>query len=646
METGISTGSAELHLIVLWEKARGQQQRIVDDVQQHLTLLQAYEIEWSPERVADNFSRFYGVKLPVQSQKESECGTGAFLLLVVRDDAPKHGYVETTRGHERANLTLFGLKAKYRAWTNGGCKVHTTNSVAETNHDACLLLGKNYDDLSAGVPAVWDGSITPLKRDLTGADGWDSLQQFFYTLNATTEYVVLRGFEHLQETLNSTEHGDIDCMVRHSTDAALLVGGRDLNPHGRPHYLVRIGEQQVFIDIWDIRNHYHDPKWDDNILRTAVLHEGLIRVPCTENYFYMMVHHCLINKRKVAGDYPALLADLFTRTGLADHYDTAAYPSPFDLYLDLLQQFMKERGYRYTRPRDKTVFYSEKLVKAQEITERLQSEFDMHKVRVWHAEKVGNADELFLTAEDSGGTRFFIRSGGGQGLYRRAFRMGKALWDMAPESFIRPCYYREQEGFCCLICEFVEGESLETTLESGTLTDERKNGLIARLRDIHRALAASDVLHRDIRPAHLFISGSEMKLSGFGLAVSKTHFSELPLLKADPLQNYHLGEGYNPEPCVWDDSYSLLRVLERIGRPAGDSSLYDAVHQELEEAIGSARFEHPLKRRILKDTERALHPRQPLFRRIRHFFFCRKTGTDQKRRTYLLGLCIHTRRKK
>lgn len=634
---------SELHLIVLWETARGKEKEILEDMQKHVRILQAYDIQWTRERVADNFSRFYGVKLPDKSFKEIECGAGAFLLLVVRDEHPQYGYVETSRGHEQANLTLFSLKEKYREWTNGGCKIHTTNSVAETNHDACLMLGKNYADLDASVPDAWDGSITRLHRDITGADGWESMQQFFYTLNATADYVVLRGFEKMQETLASAEHGDIDIMVRHCADVALLVGGTYFNPNGRPHYLVRIGENKVFIDLWDINNHYHDPKWDEDILATAELHEGLIRVPRLENYFYMMVYHCLINKRRIAKDYTTLLADLFSRTGLAAQYDTAGYASPFDLYFELLRKFMHERRYRFVRPQDPAVFYSEKLVNADKTAEQLQCHFRLKDVCVCHTEAVGNAYNLFLTAYDTDGTKLFIKCGSERGIYRNEYRMGKALWDMDSRHFVRPVYYRDNDDYCFCACEYLQGLNLETALEKGTLTEARKADMIVSLRDIHRDLVKSDVLHRDIRPANFVICGDTLKLIDFQLAVSKKQFYELPLLQATPLMNYYLGADYAPEPCVWDDSYSMLKVIEAIGRADSYGELYDAVHSEISAAVGTARVAHPRRARILRQFDESFHPeKKSLFRRMRHFLYRKEKESNGKRRVYLFGIRLLT----
>ena len=158
---------SELHLILLWENARYKQQEILEDIKKNLEIVNVYDITWDKDRVSDNFTRFYGVKLPNRSGKIKECGAGSFLLAVVKDNNPIYEYVDTSRGFEEVNINIFKLKQKYRSWTRGGHKIHTTNSVPETNHDITLLLGLNYEDYSQKYGNnLWDGKIQKLQRDL------------------------------------------------------------------------------------------------------------------------------------------------------------------------------------------------------------------------------------------------------------------------------------------------------------------------------------------------------------------------------------------------------------------------------------------------------------------------------------------------
>ena len=135
---------SEIHLIVLWEKARVQEARILADVVRHVDIVAQVELAW-PGAPVDCYGRFYGAKLQEAEGKVAICGGGPFLLLVVRDRRPRYGWRETSRGGERVNLRLFAMKARYRAWTGGGHRVHTTNSPAETRRDIFLLTGRTLE---------------------------------------------------------------------------------------------------------------------------------------------------------------------------------------------------------------------------------------------------------------------------------------------------------------------------------------------------------------------------------------------------------------------------------------------------------------------------------------------------------------------
>ncbi len=578
----------EIHLIVLWANARYKENEIIEDVKSHLDIMAAYDVHWSCDCVSDNFSRFYGVNLPNRSEKEKECGTTGFLLLVVRDNKPKYEMVETSRGHERVNVNIFSLKQKYRQWTRGGHKIHTTNSVNETNHDSALLLGLNYDDLKKSLPKKWDGKVKTVHRDITGAHGWDSLKQFFYTLNATTDYIVLRGFENLEQTLNSSEHGDIDIMVQNYDAARWIVGGQaHFTDRPRPHYLIKVKDKGIYIDLWDINNNYHDKKWDNNIFKTFEYYGNVIRVPNTENYFYMLIYHCLINKQKIASDYYDKIADLFKKLKLDKKYDVKKYASPFDLYFQLLTGFMNKNNYNFTRPDDTSVYYSEKLVKFNEYKKYLESNFGFKNVQTVYTDSVNAAYNVFASGYDTDGTRMFIKISDIPGIYVNEYQMGKILYDMDKVHFIRPMYYRDCPNEHFVAYEWTEGENLHEFLKTHKLSDKQRNIWLDDIYQIFKCLKDSDVVHRDITLKNLVLSGGRVKLIDFQLAVRKSNYKELDFLIKTKGFLYGLGTPeFREKPYRWDDAYSLCKVLECIGTNKSCETKYNNIYNEIKSYIG------------------------------------------------------------
>lgn len=300
----------ELHLFILWERARNKEQEILADIQKHLKILKCFDIGWNKKLVADNFSRFYGVKLSDNSAKEKECGKGRFLLVTVADENPHYEFVETSRGHEYVNTNIFNLKEKYRQLTGGGHKIHATNSPKETNHDIVLLLGKNYDDYLQQAPQKWNGEYVRLDRDLSGSGGYKSLAELFYVLNSTVNYVVLRGVEDLINFSLSREHQDIDIFTDEYNNLAFLINGIPQVNKQRPHFLTTIGSKQIYLDVWSAGKGYYDEAWENSMLQNRVLSKGFYALSA-EDAFYELIYHTIIHKSKIAEDYVAKAGVLF-----------------------------------------------------------------------------------------------------------------------------------------------------------------------------------------------------------------------------------------------------------------------------------------------------------------------------------------------
>jgi hypothetical protein len=91
----------ELHLLVLWNKARVYEKEIIADLEKNVSIVEKIEVEWSKNKVAENFTRFYGVKLDDTSCKVKECGDGKFLLVtflmkILNTNLQKHLVVLST----------------------------------------------------------------------------------------------------------------------------------------------------------------------------------------------------------------------------------------------------------------------------------------------------------------------------------------------------------------------------------------------------------------------------------------------------------------------------------------------------------------------------------------------------------------------
>lgn len=354
-----ATNSGEVHLMIIWEHARVIEEKILDDIAKRFTILKVYEIHWPKEKFTENLSRFYGTNLPPNAKKEAHVGTNPFLAVIVEDKNPVYKTHTTSKGDKTVNSNLFSAKATHREWTGGGHRIHGTNSPVEVDHDLTLLFGKNTKDLvkTFGKPSR---KIEVYKQSVVGADGWESLEQFFYVLNNTIDYVVLRNFDQLPDKYYAKDHGDIDLMVADYKDAVLVANAKPVfSQKYRVYNEVRIKNEKVLFDFRNVGDNYYDPLWEVDILKRRVLNRKGFYVADSEDFFYSLLYHAIIQKPKTGDDYKARLIKL------AKTINITVTQTSFDNgdAVRLLAGFLKKHGYVFTQPDDRSVYFHEDHIK-------------------------------------------------------------------------------------------------------------------------------------------------------------------------------------------------------------------------------------------------------------------------------------------
>lgn len=348
----------EVHIFIIWEKARYMQEQIIEDIQKKFLILEIYSVEWSQKKFSENLTRFYGVKLGKHSGKERHCGRGGFLLILIKDLRPKYELRRTSRGAERVNINLFDAKAKYREWTGGGHKIHATNSKEEVRHDLILLLGIRLEEYEKKFSTkVWDGSVTKLKKDLFGAYGWKCLEQAFEVLNETTNYLVMRNYEGLPEECYIGGHEDIDLLAENQREVITLLNAVKYGKKKyRVQYKILVGGKEVLLDIRYLGDNYYDAIWQKNMMAGRILYQNWLYIMNEKDYFYSLLYHALIHKPHLSKDYQKRLIKMEKNLKL----------SPIDteiLMKNLLMQYMELCQYEFVEPDDLSVYFNWKNTK-------------------------------------------------------------------------------------------------------------------------------------------------------------------------------------------------------------------------------------------------------------------------------------------
>lgn len=193
----------------------------------------------------------------------------------------------------------------------------------------------------------------------------------------------------------------------------------------------------------------------------------------------------------------------------------------------------------------------------------------------------------FFTGTDAKGRKLFIKAGNHAGIYENEYRMGRMLYDIDHEHFIEPLYYNDYDKFNFFANMYTNGTTLKTAVMTGRLSDSDKASVIGDIWRIFCAMRKSDVVHRDIRPDNLMITDGRLVLIDFQLAVLKSNYVELEYLARRPNRLRKLGnKHFRYRPFTWDDAYSLLKVMEFVGRRKYYGLRYDIIYKNIKSYVG------------------------------------------------------------
>ena len=346
----------EVHLFIIWSKAIDQKDKIVKAISKDFFIYSIYNTTWSKNRFSSNLSRFYGENLADNSHKEKHCGTDTFCCIIVKDSSPIYEVRDTSKGPRVVSSKLFDAKQLYRSWTGGGHKIHATDNVEETKLQLALLFGKDYNDYL--LQEKFDKNIIDYDNDLKGANGWNSFDELFNVLNLTSNYIVLRNFDNLEEQLTS-KHPDVDILTTNKTLTrdvlnAVPTKGKSF----RVQHSVLIANKNINFDIRYVGDNYYDKNWETELLKSKIKHKKGFYIPNSINLFYSLMYHALIHKPHISEDYFKQFIDLSIKLNL----DFKVCDMTDISLLDILLLHMHEYKYEIVEPYDISVFFNETLI--------------------------------------------------------------------------------------------------------------------------------------------------------------------------------------------------------------------------------------------------------------------------------------------
>lgn len=546
----------EVHLFVLWERARVAEERIIADLRLKFDVLAVVPLSWPRDMsAADAFKWFYGTFLVDPKGKAARAGGGEFLAVVVRDRAPRYEKVETVRGLERVDVNIFKLKYVYREWVGGKHRVHGTNSTEEARRDIMLLTGHPLSEWIDGSAAGKPMAVLP------GHAGWKSLEEMFALLGETIPYAVLRNGDNLPDGFDAL-HDDIDMLVADASDCARLLGARKI---GGALYAVPVAGGEVKVDLRSVGDGYFDEGWQRRMLAARRQNARGVYLLSPEDHFYALVYHAVLQKRFVAADYPAKAALAAKAAGVEG--------CGFDDWTAALERFMVRQGYRPVRPKDRTVSINETLVRWHELAVEATELFGLEDVGLSDVRECALLRKRTLTEVEFSakmdGVACRVEYGRVlTGLGDMEYKAKSDFFAEAPELAEEPICWHVGRNGAYQLSRAEKGRSLSSRLMYGPpISESEADRIAAGALAVAEALDKAGIVHRNICPDTLFLpDGGGLKLVGFRFAVRRGQYAkETSYLRKNACELLPaLGGDYALSPGRWNDAHSLARCLDRL----------------------------------------------------------------------------------
>ncbi len=190
---------------------------------------------------------------------------------------------------------MHAAKKRYREWSAGGHRIHTTLDQLEFERDSFLLLGPHAQCYQRGTCDSWDRRITDLFIDVVGMAGWDDYKQLLTATELNTRSVVMDDTAAGKLTLLTEDLWLVSVAATGSTPEKQEFARYDLLIGGNPHT----------VELHEVGGGHLDPDWQyDMIVRRAWNTEGL-PVLSPEDRFYSVLYRGLYYDRRGLNENPA-----------------------------------------------------------------------------------------------------------------------------------------------------------------------------------------------------------------------------------------------------------------------------------------------------------------------------------------------------
>ncbi len=182
---------------------------------------------------------------------------------------------------------------------------------------------------------------------------YEDIRQVFNLLNASgVDYLVLRNYEMmLSPELFVGDHADIDLLCEDSQKIVQVLGAcsttknDEHSPDDGIHYFLNIRGQVVSFDLRQVGDGYYCEQWERDLLNRKKFTQCFY-VLSDEDYFYTLIYHAVLQKRKLSEEYRNRLMKMASMNGASNEIKDEKG------FICLLEKYMKNKGYRFVYSHD------------------------------------------------------------------------------------------------------------------------------------------------------------------------------------------------------------------------------------------------------------------------------------------------------
>lgn len=200
---------------------------------------------------------------------------------------------------------------------------------------------------------------------------YNSIVEIFKILNQNNiDYLILRNFENLlDDRIYVGGHEDIDFLVADSKEVIKALGAISNRKYEDfTHYHIYVGGNRVNLDLRSVGDGYYCENWQKEMLQNKKQKECFY-IMSDEDYFYSLIYHAIIQKKKFSEEYQQRLTLMGKALGLRIETNTQ------ECFILCLEEFMVHKEYKYSYTEDPSIPLRFNLVKKKLIQKDFRRQF-------------------------------------------------------------------------------------------------------------------------------------------------------------------------------------------------------------------------------------------------------------------------------